>query len=137
MFIPSRVAISNITQANPAVVTTSTNHNMTTGQVVRVNVPKSYGMVELNHLALSITVLSNVTFSLQYEQWTNPPVNVNTTGYTAFTIPSGNQAFTAEILPIGSGPTPVTGPEPLVLRGTCVDTVEDATNNQSLTEIPY
>lgn len=134
-FSPDRLVILAITKANPCVVTTSTNHNLTTGQVVRVNVPKSYGMVELNHLALSITVLSLTTFSLQYSQ-VPPAVNVNSTSFTAFTIPS-NPSFIAEILPIGSGPTPVTNPPPLVTRNTCVDNIDDATVNISTSPIPF
>jgi hypothetical protein len=134
-FTPIRVPISNITQANPAVVTTSTNHNLTTGQVVRINVPKNYGMVELNHQALLITILSSVTFSLQYSQ-IPPALNVNSTNFTAFTTPS-NPQFTAEVLPIGSGPTPINSPISNALRGTCDDLLDDATTNISTVEIPF
>ncbi len=128
-FTPSRVAISSITQANPCVVTTSSDHNLTTGQVVRVNVPQNYGMVQLNHQALSITVLSSTTFSLQSKQ-VPPAINVNSTTFTAFTIPS-NPSFTAEVLPIGSGPTPVTSTTPAQINNVCIDTLDDATTNYS------
>lgn len=134
-FSPTRVAISSITQANPCVVTTSSDHNMTTGQVVRINVPKNYGMVELNHLSASITVLSATTFSLQYNQ-VPPAVNVDSTNYTAFTIPS-NPSFTAEVLPIGSGPTPQSDASWEVTNNVCIDTLDDAVTNISTTEIPF
>lgn len=134
-FSPTRVAISSITQANPCVVTTSSDHNMTTGQVVRINVPKNYGMVELNHLSASITVLSATTFSLQYNQ-VPPTVNVDSTNYTAFTIPS-NPSFTAEVLPIGSGPTPQSNTSWEVTNNICIDTLDDAVTNISTTEIPF
>lgn len=134
-FTPDRLAIASITQANPCVITTMTDHNMTTGQVVRVHVPQNYGMVQLNQLAASITILSSTSFSLQYTQ-VPTAVNVNSINYTAFTIPAKPQ-FTAEILPIGSGPTPVTSPPPLVLKNVCDDLLGDATSNISTSPIPF
>lgn len=134
-FTPQRLEISAITQGNPCVVTTSSDHNLTTGQVVRLHVPANYGMVQLNQLALSITVLSATKFSLQYTQ-VPPAVNVNSNQFTAFTIPS-NPRFTAEIIPIGSGPTPLTQPDSLVLRNTCDDLLGDTTVNNSTVEIPF
>lgn len=134
-FSPSRVAISAITQANPCVITTASNHNMTTGQVVRLHVPLSYGMVQLNQLAASITVLSATTFSLQATQ-VPTAVNIDSSSFTAFTIPSKPQ-FTAEVLPIGAGPTPQTTPQWAVTNNVCQSLVEDATTNIDLTEIPF
>jgi len=133
-FSPTRVPISAITQANPCVITTSTDHNMTTGQVVRINVPKNYGMVQLNHLSASITVLSTTTFSLQYKQ-VPPSTNVDSTTFTAFTTPS-NPSFTAEVLPIGSGPTPIKTTVWQATNNVCIDTLDDAVTNISTTEIP-
>lgn len=127
MFTPTRLEISNITKANPAVVTTSTDHNLTTGQVVRVNVPRNYGMVELNHLALIITVLSATTFSLQATQ-VPPLVNVDSRQFTAFTIPS-DPSFVAEIIPIGAGPTPKTSPNIYFIKNVCESKIDDATSN--------
>lgn len=135
MFTPSRLQISNITQANPAVVTTSTDHNLTTGQVVRMHVPQNYGMVQLNQQALSITVLSNTTFSLQYSQ-IPPQRNVDSSSFTAFTTPS-NPKFTAEVLPIGSGPTPITTTVVSSRNNICETLLGDATSNYSTTEIPF
>ena len=136
MFNPERLVISNITQANPAVVTTSTNHNLTTGQAVRVNVPISYGMFQLSRSVYQITVLSANTFSLQYSQ-VPPAMNVNSTTYPAFTIPSTPQRFTAEILPVGSGPTPSNKTIAQIINGTCVTTLDDATTNISTVPIPF
>lgn len=134
-FSPARSAISNITRSNPCVVTTSTNHNLNTGGVVRLHVPKNYGMEQLNNLACAITVLSSLSFSLQYTQ-VPPAINVDSSNYTAFTVPS-NPQFTAEVIPIGSGPTPVTGPQPLVTNNVCESTIEDQVLNISTTEIPF
>lgn len=134
-FTPDRLVISAITQADPCVVTTSTDHNLTTGQVVRLHVPKNYGMVELNQQLVSITVLSSTTFSLQYTQ-VPPAQNVNSTSFTAFTIPS-NPGFTAEVLPVGSGPTPITSPSPYATNNVCDSLIGDATVNDSTTPIPF
>lgn len=134
-FSPPRVAISAITQANPCVVTTASNHNMTTGQVVRLHVPLPYGMVQLNQIAASITVLSATTFSLQATQ-VPPAVTIDSTNYTAFTIPSKPQ-FTAEVLPIGAGPTTATQPDWAITNNVCNSLVEDAITNIDTTEIPF
>lgn len=126
-FTPTRVSISNITQANPGVVTTSPNHNMTTGQIVRMHVPQTYGMIELNQKLVSITVLSANTFSMQYSQVT-PPINVDTTNFAAFSVPSTSQ-FTAEVLAVGSGPTPKLSPQTYVVNNVCESNVDDAITN--------
>lgn len=134
-FVPERLVISGITQANPCVVTTSSTENLSTGQVVRLHVPPNYGMTELNQLALSITVLSATTFSLQYSQ-VPVAVNVNSTNFVAFTTPS-NPQFTAEIIPIGSGPTPVTNTAWQANNNFCDSLLGDATYNNSTSPIPF
>ena len=56
------VTISSVTQANPAVVTTATNHNLVTGDYVRfTNVT---GMHQLDTLVFQVTVLTATTFSI-------------------------------------------------------------------------
>lgn len=134
-FTPDRLAISAISQANPCVVTTSTNHNLTTGQVVRTHVPQNYGMVELNQKQFSITVLTPTTFSLQLSQ-VPATINVDSTKFLAFTIPSKPQ-FTAEIIPMGSGPTPILSPSSYLSRNIADSLLGDATVNISTSEIPF
>lgn len=60
-FEPQLNLIQGVTTAEDAVVTTVTDHGYTTGMVVRVNVPPTYGM----HLyeQATILVLSATTFS--------------------------------------------------------------------------
>jgi len=132
-FTPPRSAISNISMSNPAIVTTSSAHGLTTGQIVRINVPNNFGMVQLNQKLLSVTVLDETNFSLQYTQ-VPPAVNVDSTDFTQFVIPS-NPKFTAESLAVGSGPTPFTLPYFSSL-GICVSNVDDATINNSTVSIP-
>lgn len=135
-FTPDRIPISNVTQANPAVVTTSTNHNLSTGQVVRINVPQGWGMTQLNKTVCIITVLNSTNFSLQKSQ--TPPyfINVDTTQFSAFTTPS-KPKFTAEVLPIGSGPTPVTNTVSQTVKSECEDLLDDAVFNDSISPIPF
>lgn len=64
-FNGSQLTISAITKANPAVVTTSTNHGYATGDVVYFSGIKSSGMgSNLNGNHYTITRISNTQFSL-------------------------------------------------------------------------
>lgn len=65
--------VTNITQANPGVVTTSASHGYTTGDEVILS--GIVGMEELNGRQVTVTVLSTTTFS----------IGIDTTSYTAYT----------------------------------------------------
>ena len=65
--------VSGVTQANPAVLTTSAAHGYTTGD--RVIVTGIVGMTELNNRQFVVVVLSPTTIELQ---------GVNSTTYTAY-----------------------------------------------------
>jgi hypothetical protein len=134
-FTPVRIPIETISNSNPGIVTTSTDHNLTTGQVVRLHVPQNYGMVELNNILCIITVLSATTFSIQATQ-VPPSVDINTSFFPTFVIPS-NPRFTAEVLPVGSGPTPITNTEPQQINNVCDSLLGDAYDNISTTPIPF
>lgn len=132
---PIRVAISAITKALPCVITTAVSHGLATGGVVRVHVPKTYGMSELNQLQASITVLSPTTFSLQYVQIPNS-IDVDSRAFTTFVIPSRPGA-TAEILSIGSGPTLEVDSPVLIRNRAALTTLDDQLANLSTTNTPY
>lgn len=68
-----RVAISAITNANPAVVTTSTAHELVDGDTVQVQ--DIVGMTEINDRVFTVNVLTSTTFELNDE---------NTTAYTTY-----------------------------------------------------
>jgi hypothetical protein len=134
-FSPPRVAISSITQANPCVVTTSSNHSLITGRIVRIHVPKNFGMTPLNNGLFSVTVLSPTTFSLQISQ-IPPAINVDSTKFPAFVIPS-NPQLTAEVLYVGSGPTPITNTPAQVLSNFCDDITDNASENVATVNQPF
>lgn len=60
--VGSTLAVTGITNANPGVVTTNLNHNFATGQVI--NIAGVVGMTGVNNTPLTITVLTNKTFSI-------------------------------------------------------------------------
>jgi hypothetical protein len=134
-FSPPRVAISAITQANPCVVTTSSNHNLVTGNIVRLHVPMNYGMFPLNNGLFSVTVLSQISFSIQTTQ-IPPAINVNSIQFPAFTIPS-NPQFTAEVLSVGAGPTPIKNTPTQLLNNVCDDLLADASQNVATVNQPF
>lgn len=66
--------ITNITQANPGVVTTSAAHGYTTGDMIRITGVS--GMTVVNNNYFHVTVLTTTTFQL---------TGVNTSGFSAYT----------------------------------------------------
>lgn len=83
-----RADISDITRANPAVVTTSAAHGMSTGDYIRITGlgpvgedAAARGMDQLTARRFKITVLTTTTFSLQ------DPISgedIDTTTYPAY-----------------------------------------------------
>lgn len=86
--------IQSITNAYPAVVTTTFNHNYISGMIVRLNVPAGYGMVQANQLYGPIVVTGDTTFT----------IDVDTIYFDPFTVPSTypNSYQSAQVTPIGS-----------------------------------
>lgn len=70
--VGSIMVVIGITNANPGVVTTLLNHGYTTGEVITIT--GIVGMTALNSVPLTITVLTEKTFS----------VGVDTTGFGAY-----------------------------------------------------
>jgi len=136
VFTPERIAITTITNSIPAIVTTETDHGLTTGQVVRLHVPKNYGMVQLNQRQVIVTVTADRVFNIQETQ-VPVKVDVDSRQFDPFVTPSGAQSLTAEVLPMGAGPTPITATPPDESRNTCVTLLDDATVNISTVEIPF
>lgn len=89
-FQPSMRIITAITQTFPAQVTTSFPHQYLDGTIVRLYIPKGYGMLQANQLTGIIVVTSPTTFN----------ININTTSFDAFMIPAPQKQF-AQVVAIG------------------------------------
>lgn len=92
-WLPAANTITAITNANPAVITTGTNHGYSDGLIIRIFFPFPYaylfGMTQIDGLSGTITVLSANTFS----------VNINTINFDPFVISTSLES--AQVLPIG------------------------------------
>lgn len=89
-FLPNSNIVSNITRANPGVVSTSSDHGYLTGLFVRIVCPVSIGMNEVLNQTFRITVLTVNTFS----------IGVNTSKFTSFAVSSASQS--AQVIPVGN-----------------------------------
>lgn len=89
VFKPAMRIITAITNANPAVVTTSFDHNYIDGIILRLDIPKGFGMMQADQLFGSIEVLTSDTFS----------IDIDTSLFDAFVIPAGNTQY-AQAVPI-------------------------------------
>ena len=77
--------ISAISQANPAVVTTTTEHGFTSGNAVTITDVK--GMTEVNGNEYFMNILSTTTFALY--QNSGLSTSINSTGFTAYITGGG------------------------------------------------
>jgi len=73
--------IENVTQANPGVVTTTSNHNLTKGAAVTIT--GSQGMTQLNGNSYYANVLTPTTFAL-YTDAAASSSTLNTSSYNAY-----------------------------------------------------
>jgi hypothetical protein len=93
VYQPAMRIIASISNANPAVVTTTFAHQYLTGTIVRLNFPPGYGMEQANQLTGEIVVTGSTTFS----------INIDTTFFDPFMIPATFPDDTqyAQVVPIG------------------------------------
>jgi len=91
LFQPAMRLITAITNANPAVVTTSFANQFITGTIVRLDIPFACGMQQANQLTGAISVITPTTFS----------INIDTTQFDAFVIPTFNPQINtaAQVVP--------------------------------------
>lgn len=78
IFKPATRLIASITNANPAVVTTTFAHGYIDGTIIRLDIPPADGMQQANQLYAPIIVLSPTTFSIA----------IDTTQFAPFAIPT-------------------------------------------------
>lgn len=100
-FYPRYRYITAITQAASAVVTLSVTHGYTVGQLVRVIIPASFGMTQINGLTGTVTAVNLSTNTIT--------LNIDSSGFTAFAFPSSATAAAgvsfALIVPVGEAAT--------------------------------
>ena len=93
MYQPAMRIISAVTNAYPALVTTSFDHQYLDGLIVRLTIPKGFGMIQANQLYAPIIVTGATTFT----------IDIDTTDFDPFVVsgsfPSSYQS--AMVVPIG------------------------------------
>ena len=93
-FQPAMRLIASITNANPATVTTTFDHDYESGLIVRLNIPTACGMFQADKLTGTITVTGATTFT----------IDIDTTAFDAFSIPvapAWNDNTCATVVPVG------------------------------------
>lgn len=88
-FLPHANTIASITQANPCVVTTDTDHGYSDGLYVRLNLLGSTGMQQLDNQVFLIVVLSNNSFT----------IGVDTRNFDSFALVGSEQV--PQVIPVG------------------------------------
>lgn len=94
--IPSALEITAITQSNQMVVTTTMNSDQVNtyivGQLVKLNVPYSYGMFQANGLFGTIVAVNAPQLTL----------NINSSMFDPFVVPASTATQPASLAPAGS-----------------------------------
>ncbi len=108
-FIPNLQYITNITQANPAIVTFSGNHNFTVAEWISFRVPQPNGMIQLNNQKAQILSITSTTVTIA----------LDTANFYPFIYVQDPQVPCVAV-PAGSG----------VIQGTTTVTLEDAFDNE-------
>jgi len=88
-WLPAEATISSITQSNPCIITTTSAHGYTDGQIVQVSFPfttfNNFGMTQINGLSGVISVLSPTSFSLPINSVNFDPFNAGSSPVTNIT----------------------------------------------------
>lgn len=88
---PSLRFIANITNANPALVTTTIPHLYSSGIIARLYIPEDFGMTQANQLFAPITVINSTQFTIA----------IDTSTFDVYNNPGDNLARAAMVVPIG------------------------------------
>lgn len=93
VYQPAMRLLVAVTNGFPAVVTTSPDHQYSTGTIVRLHVYPANGMVQANNQTGTITVTGANTFT----------INIDTTHYDTFVVPVLPTANNTQacVVPIG------------------------------------
>jgi len=93
IFQPAMRIISAITNSNPAVVTTTFDHNYISDSIVRLYFPLGFGMEQVNKQKGTVTVTGLTTFT----------IDIDTTEATPFVVPIifPENKQKAQVIPVG------------------------------------
>lgn len=93
IFQPAMRIIAGITNSFPALVTTTLDHQYLSGLIVRIRVPRGFGMQQINELTGTIVVTGATTFD----------IDINTIDFDVFTFPPVSPLYTtcAQVVPVG------------------------------------
>jgi len=97
VFQPAMRMITNITNANPCVITTSFAHNFYSTDIVMLYIPRAFGLHELSNRIGQVTVIDDTSFSFP----------VDTTLMDAYSDPSNTQY--AQVVPFAEASNTVVG----------------------------
>lgn len=107
--------IATISNAFPAVVTTTINHQYITGMIVRLNIPLGYGMQQANQLYNEITVTGDTAFTINIDTTNMDPflslIAVGTTDNTG----ALSGTLSAQVVPFSIGQAFYVGNETLLV----------------------
>jgi hypothetical protein len=78
VFQPAMRIVAAITNANPAVVTTTFAHQYVSGTIIRLDIPPADGMQQINGMTFPIVVTGATTFTIP----------IDTTNFDVFAIPA-------------------------------------------------
>lgn len=78
IYQPAMRIVTAMTNSNPIVVTTSFSHLYLSGLIVRIDIPKGFGMLQMNQKFGPITVINDTQFTLP----------IDSTYFDLFVIPT-------------------------------------------------
>lgn len=90
MYQPAMRLIESITQSSPAMVTTTFAHDYISGEIVRIKVPPTSGMQQINNKTGTIIVTGNTTFT----------IDIDSSLFDAYVIPVPEKNC-GQVVPIG------------------------------------
>lgn len=93
-YVPAAQQVTNITNANPGVVTTLVDHGYLNGLNVRFFLQNDFGMQELGNNTYVVVVLSPTTFAINQNTTLFTPFNPSNTRQIPQVIPMAEQANT-------------------------------------------
>lgn len=114
--------ITKITSSgSQSIITLSVTHGYTVGQKIQINVPASYGMIQMNGLEATIVAITTEASGTS----NTITVNIDSSAFTAFVFPTTANADTvrATIVPVGENSA--------YAQANGLDPLADATKNLS------